>query len=356
MEEEKDLVVLTKYIIGEASDDEIIFINLWMAEDPAHKALYIELKALWHGSIFYDDHNRIDVDRAYDLFLKKIGKPKKITFIGQLRRFKVAAMIAIMLSIGGLIWLTVGKKQDTKTKFSQEIAVSKGYQKKIILNDETVVWLNSASILRIDEGFGKTNRNVYLEGEGYFKVAHDKNLVFTINTKDYTIKDIGTEFNIKAYPSESVFETAVMEGKVSVEGKFTGTDKVSTLFLTKNAVLKIQKDAIQAVKSGSPTKDAPIVVLKNAPNIDTYNYWKDDVMVFDDISLRDISHELERKYNVSIEIKDDSLNDYRYSGNFNKVPNIEKVLEIIQETTPIIYKVEGNKVTINLKAKNAISK
>lgn len=355
MQEEKDLIILTKYIIGEASDEEIIFINLWMTLDPAHKALYIELKALWHGSIFYDGNHQIDVDRAYNLFRNKVDKPRRITLFTHLGKFKIAAMIAILLSIGGIILLTTSRKHDESTKYSQEIAVSKGYQKKVTLSDKTVVWLNAASVLRIDNGFGKTNRNVYLEGEGYFVVAHDKNLVFTINTKDYTVRDIGTEFNIKAYPSESVFETAVMEGKVSVEGKFTGTDKVSTVFLTKNAVLKIKNDSRQDIRLPTQTKGAPVVILKNSSNVDTYNYWKDDIMVFDDFSLKEISHELERKYNVVINIKDDSLNNYHYSGNFNKVPNIEQVLEIIQETTPLTYKLEGNTVTINRKTDHHIS-
>lgn len=355
MQEENDLIILTKYIIGEASEEENLFINLWMSQDPARKALYIELKALWHGSTFYDGNEQIDVDSAYNLFRNKIDKPARITLLARLAKYKIAAMIAILLSIGGIILLTTGRKHEESTNYSQEIKVQKGYQKKVILSDSTVVWLNAASILRIDDGFGKTNRKVYLEGEGYFVVAHDQNLVFTINTKDYTVRDIGTSFNIKAYPSESVFETAVMEGKVAVEGKFSATNKVTTVFLTKNAVLKIKKEERRESVQQTITKDAPIVTLKNATNVNTYNYWKDDIMVFDDVSLKEISHELERKYNVVINIKDDSLNHYRYSGNFNKVPGIEQVLEIIQETTPLIYKLEGNTVTITRKTNHQIS-
>lgn len=349
MEEEKDIIILTKYIIGEANDDEKKFIHKWLSEDSSHEDLYIEMKALWHASSFYESGHSIDVESAYNLFSRKISNRKKGIFTLQFSKLKAAASIALLVSIGALLFFIIGKKHNNTPSFSQEIAVPNGQQKKIILNDGTTVWLNAASTLKIDNDYGTKNRNVYLEGEGYFEVAHDKNLVFTIATKDYTVRDIGTEFNIKAYPADSIFETAVIDGKISVEGKFTDNDKVSTIFLSKNGVLKIQHPAQS--KTSSSVKTAPIVVVKNSPNINAYNYWKDDMLVFDNLSFRDIAVQLERKYNVVILIKDDSLNNYHFSGSFNKVPDIENVLNIIQETTPISYQITGDTVSIKIKEK-----
>ena len=349
MEEEKDIIILTKYIVGEANDEEKEFISKWLSEDLSHEALYIELKAAWHASDFYENSHSIDVWKAYNLFRKKISNQKTKVFTLQFSKLKVAASIALLISIGALLFFKIEKKHNNAPSFSQEIAVPNGQQKKIILSDGTTVWLNSASTLKIDNDYGKKNRNVYLEGEGYFEVVHDKNLVFTISTKDYTVRDIGTEFNIKAYPADSIFETAVIDGKISVEGKFTGNDKVSTIFLAKNGVLKIQHPSQS--KTSSTVKAAPIIVVKNSPNVNTYNYWKDDMLVFDDLSFKDIAAQLERRYNVVILIKDDSLNNYHFSGSFNKVPDIENVLNIIQETTPISYQLNGDTVSIRIKEK-----
>ena len=349
MEEEKDIIILTKYIVGEANDEEKEFISKWLSEDLSHEALYIELKAAWHASDFYENSHSIDVGKAYNLFRKKISNQKTKVFTLQFSKLKVAASIALLVSIGALLFFIIEKKHNNAPSFSQEIAVPNGQQKKIILSDGTTVWLNSASTLKIDNDYGKKNRNVYLEGEGYFEVVHDKNLVFTISTKDYTVRDIGTEFNIKAYPADSIFETAVIDGKISVEGKFTGNDKVSTIFLAKNGVLKIQHPSQS--KTSSTVKAAPIVVVKNSSNVNTYNYWKDDMLVFDDLSFKDIAAQLERRYNVVILIKDDSLNNYHFSGSFNKVPDIENVLNIIQETTPISYQLNGDTVSIRIKEK-----
>lgn len=351
MEKEKDLIILTKYIVGEANDDEKKFIIKWISEDASNEKLYMELKAAWHESDFYENSNRIDVDRAYDLFREKISKPKRKSFVIQFSKLKVAAFIALLLSIGALTFFILQKKNNNTPVFSQEIMVPNGHQKKIILNDGTTVWLNSASMLKVDDNYGKKNRNVYLEGEGYFEVVHHKNMVFTITTKNYTVRDIGTKFNIKAYTADSIFETAVMDGKISVEGRFAGNDKVSTIFLTKNAVLKVQHPLLQKATTTSSVNSVPIVVVKNSSNINTYNYWKDDMLVFDDLSFKDIAVQLQRKYNVVIVISNDSLNNYHFSGSFNKVRTIENVLNIIQETTPISYQQTGDTVRINLKEK-----
>lgn len=351
MEEEKDLIILAKYIVGEANDDEKKIIIKWISEDASHEKLYVELKAAWHQSDFYENSNRIDVDKAYNLFREKISKPKRKGFVIQFSKLRVAASIALLLSIGALTFFILEKKNNSTPAFSQEISVPKGQQEKIILNDGTTVWLNSASMLKIDDDYGKKNRNVYLEGEGYFEVVHHKDMVFTITTKNYTVRDIGTKFNIKAYTADSIFETAVMDGKISVEGRFAGNDKVSTIFLAKNAVLKVRHPLVQNTATTSSVNSAPVVVIKNSPNINTYNYWKDDMLVFDNLSFKDIAVQLERKYNVVIVITDDSLNNYHFSGSFNKVPDIENVLNIIQETTPISYQLTGDTVRIKIKEK-----
>ena len=41
MEEEKDIIILTKYIVGEANDEEKEFISKWLSEDLSHEALYM---------------------------------------------------------------------------------------------------------------------------------------------------------------------------------------------------------------------------------------------------------------------------------------------------------------------------
>jgi len=84
----------------------------------------------------------------------------------------------------------------------------------------------------------------------------------------------------------------------------------------------------------------------DSAKIDVYDGWKDDLLVFDGNTLGDIAHVLERRYNVKINIDSQELKDIRYSGCFKSVPDIDKVLHIIKQNTPISYTIDGQKIKI----------
>lgn len=67
---------------------------------------------------------------------------------------------------------------------------------KMKLPDGSIVWLNADSKLSYSESFSRKNRNVRLEGEGYFEVEHGEH-PFVIQTDSAQIKVLGTKFNVK---------------------------------------------------------------------------------------------------------------------------------------------------------------
>ncbi len=70
------------------------------------------------------------------------------------------------------------------------------------LPDGSIVWLNADSRLSYSESFGRKNRNVRLEGEGYFEVEHGEH-PFVVQTDSAQIKVLGTKFDIKNYSDEN---------------------------------------------------------------------------------------------------------------------------------------------------------
>lgn len=346
---------LVNYITGNISDDDKIRIEQWIAEDPSHLELYIQMQEAWNISLLTKDGSEINVGEAYSLLEAKLGlgHSKKVSLLRRLPYLKVAAAI-ILIIISGVIFFLKNKPVDNKEKsFTESVYVPIGDKKKIILSDSSVVWLNSESVLQVSKGFGVTNRTVYLEGEGYFDVKHNENLVFTVQTKDYTVRDIGTIFNINTYSSDSKFEAAVIEGKISIEGKFSKNKKVSKIYLTRNGVIKIDK-TIAALAHTDDAKivnpiDSSIVKILQVENLDKYAGWKDNLLIFDEDSFKNISKMLERKYNVVILIRDEEIANYRYSGSFNNISNIQSVIEILKETTPANYLIKGDTITISSK-------
>ena len=89
----------------------------------------------------------------------------------------VAAMFLLMLGSAWMAW-NMKDMQDEESFYIVEAPL--GEKSKLTLPDGTVVWLNAGSQLRYSSHFNKNNRDVTLEGEGYFEVNRKKNLSFIL--------------------------------------------------------------------------------------------------------------------------------------------------------------------------------
>lgn len=99
-----------------------------------------------------------------------------------------------------------------------EIRVPEGKIQRKVLPDGTEVTLNSASSLRYSGTFDGQPREVYLSGEGYFKVAKDKARPFAVRlASSACVKVLGTSFNVKAYAEDDDIAVCLDEGKVDFE-------------------------------------------------------------------------------------------------------------------------------------------
>ena len=86
---------------------------------------------------------------------------------------------------------------------------------KIVLADGTKVWLNSKSILKFPFRFSGNIREITLEGEAYFEVAHQPERPFIVHAGHTKVEVLGTHFNVNTYTEEAV-KTSLFEGKVEL--------------------------------------------------------------------------------------------------------------------------------------------
>ena len=188
--------LLVKYITNQASETEVKEVKHWIGLHPENELYFIELYEAWQNML-YVQPGVIDTEKAYQLFLAKTMTPAKKP-VSIWRLTGVAATICVFLLSS--LWLVYHTGIHQKKNL---VVAQNGSVKKITLNDGTIIWLNAGSIIKYDADFGKTNRTVYLEGEAFFDIGHHGNHIpFLVNTKKYTIRDIGTRFNLKAYPSD----------------------------------------------------------------------------------------------------------------------------------------------------------
>ena len=203
--------LLMKYIKGETTIEERKKVIQWMDEDPSHLKHYESMRKLYTISLWSVEDNYEDV--------KKIKLERNIIWKTYVYEFLKIAAVFLIGILGTYLWVN---KQEVKTKSNiVSVNIPVGQRAEVLLADGTKVWLNSSSTLRYPEQFEKDTRNIELDGEGYFEVAHNPQIPFIVHTNKYNIKVLGTSFNAMAYDESNSFEVSLLKGKVQIENPLT---------------------------------------------------------------------------------------------------------------------------------------
>jgi ferric-dicitrate binding protein FerR (iron transport regulator) len=268
--------------------------------------------------------------------------------------YKIAACLVVL--VAAYYFLRQGTSHPAGSR--HEIVVENGAKKHLILPDGTSVWLNAGSTLSYDGGFGKVNRDVWLEGEAYFKVVDDASAPFRVKTHDVTIKVLGTTFNVKAYSGDPDIQTTLISGKVQV---LLNDDPEKKILLSPHEKLTVMSDKHSLVKTSLDGKKAarklPVIPTANAlkyqvqvlplnPVDSTYfteTAWVNNQLAFVYQPFEEVAKKMERRYNVHIFFRDTSLKNVVMSGVFDK-ENISQALQVLRLITRFDYKIEGDSI------------
>ena len=206
---------------------------------------------------------------------------------------------------------------------SATLITPRGGQYKITLSDGTKVWLNSGSSLEYPMKFS-ANREVRLTGEAYFEVHHDPEHPFYVKTNIQQIKVLGTTFNIRAYDDKQY--TTLLQG--SVEVKANGSTTTRKMKPNEQAIINHYSLSIHKV------------------DVSNFTAWKDGLIVSDNISLLDISKEIERWYNVDFLFPASFKNSETAFVTINKNEKLSSVLKVIEKTYNVKTEIHGKEVTV----------
>jgi len=281
----------------------------------------------------------------------KDGNLRISRFVRPFMRYAAIFLLAVAFS-----WFWFGRnkpqepqKTDTNRLLgASEVSVTYGSKTRIVLPDSSVVYLNSGSQLSYPNVFDR-ERHVTLTGEGYFIVRSDSLHPFVVHTADISVKALGTEFNVKAYPEERSVETVLVSGTVKILKK----DQTKPIIELKpgEKALYLKAAAPKPAAAGAPSRVASVV--KEQPRLivdvdakpDVSTGWVKNQLVFDAEPFEQIAARIERWFNVEIDIRNASLRKARLSGRYD-TENIEQVMQSLQMTTSFTYKIEKNRVII----------
>ena len=197
---------------------------------------------------------------------------------------------------------------------------------KMKLPDGSIVWLNADSKLSYSESFSRKNRNVRLEGEGYFEVEHGEH-PFVIQTDSAQIKVLGTKFNVKNYGDENYIKVSLLEGSI--------------VLLCINQEFIMKPNQTMTVNKLDQT-------YKLTESADYAEQWINCKVFWDEVPMSIISKELERQFDVTFAFESEQLKNLIFHGSFIiETNNLEKILDIMSETNKFSYSIEKDTVYIH---------
>jgi transmembrane sensor len=330
MEHKDFITILRKYRQGEATPEEKNLIDAWYASIGTH--VYNQ-----------DTPDNIELGRSWRTVYAHVKNSKKN---GKTKEsfpwysMGIAASVLIMI-IACLI--TVDHRQNENTN-KREPSVSWKYvanltqmPQAIVLPDSSTAILKPKSNLKFSTVFNKTEREIYLEGEASFDVAHNAKLPFLVYANEVTTKVLGTSFIVRAVKHEQTVTVTVKTGKVSV---YTNPKKeikqspANVIILTPNQRIVYDKKENEISKM---LVEAPQVILP----VEEVRQMR-----FEGAPVTEILKALEKAYGVDIEFNEAIFSSCELTTVISN-DDIYSRLNIICNTIGASYTLQEDRIVMN---------
>lgn len=360
--EHTSLEAIIQYLDGSADVTVKQSVEQWLNEESTNRVYFEKIKETWTSIENIPEFNENMVDKDWMKILRQIEQ-KKSTASGispQTTRYphfqswlKIAAVISLVVIALGTGYLLKHKSivpEDKESVSYNEVDVPYGQKSTLILSDGSKIWLNAGSKVRFPNHFTGTKREVWFEGEAFFKVAKNASRPFFVHTSDINIKVFGTSFNVKAYRDEGVIETTLIEGLVSLTVNHPAGKTSREVFLhpnhkaifIKNKTTFISEDIRHDVHEPIKTRQ---IMISSPVNDETSVAWREGKLIFDNESFENIAKQLERRYDVKIIVGDEKVNQIHYSGVLKNI-SVEQAIKAIAMTTDLAYTIKDNEIII----------
>ncbi|PLX04185.1 MAG: hypothetical protein C0594_09355 [Marinilabiliales bacterium] len=245
----------------------------------------------------------------------KLNNSNKKRILPVKRQFVLYAAAAIIVIILGSTFLRF---------FSKSILCEKGEHVSYMLPDGSNVYLNADSRISYKPFWWFVSRELELEGEAYFEVTKGKE--FIVHSDLGSTEVLGTSFDI--YTRNKSYNVLCKTGKVKVKVHPNGEENILTsgLYLSFNA-----EDQASLVEEIIPHR-----ILS----------WTNGIFNFEAMKLSRVFDEIERQYDIVINVEDQSVLNEKYSGSFKRTEDVDFILDIICQPLNLNYVWKNNDVIV----------
>ncbi len=317
--------LLLNILSGDATSEEKEEFYCHLENNDKERELFYEMKSLWLRASALQKKSVPHGSEFEELWGKIKNRDRKTVWLTGRLLLRYAAIAVLVFSIGGAVgYFIANNSAEYPAAGTQKYTATRGSVSIIEFEDGTKVWLNSESKLAFCEDVKNKQRVAELTGEAYFEIAHRDDFPFMVKAGGLVVRDLGTTFNVKAYPEDKYVETSLVEGEADI---LTNAGKTIVAL----------KPGESAVYFSGENK---IELRTIADNV--LSAWRDGKFVVRDQRLEDIFKELSRWYGIEFRFENNKLRDYRFTGNIKKSTTALHVLKVLKAATDFNYSIVEN--------------
>jgi len=319
--------LIGKYLAGEAGADEAAWVESWAKADERNQRYFDQLKTIFQKAGEVKEYQTFDTDAAWNKLkhaMRDQGNGKVVPMHDHRRGtlavfWRVAASVVLLATVGFFAYKLVTPQVTQPVVVATERATAAD-----TLPDGSDVFLNRETQITYAYNKKEKTHTVKLKGEAYFNIHHEDDKKFVVQIGDIFIRDIGTAFNVKAYPDNEIVEVVVSQGEVMF---YTNTD--SGVYLRANG------KGIYNRKTKKFTIDQP------EANVLSY---KTKLFIFDNTDLATVAAALNNVYERKIVVSE-NLKQCRLNVTFNN-EQLDAIVDVIAETYNLKVREMGGQIIL----------
>lgn len=210
----------------------------------------------------------------------------------------------------------------------RQYVTTMGQRATVTLPDGARATLAPQTTLRVLSGYGRTTRDVWLEGEAYFEVSHTQAAPFVVQTGAVHTHVLGTTFDVRHYASDRSVQVAVVTGKVAV------SDIVS-----RQAPVTLSAGRVGIVSDSNTT-------TVTASDMAPYTGWVNGRLTFERTPVPEVLAAVGRWYGYEFHLADSVLATRHLSASFEQQSPAD-VLAALQTALNVTMTFDGHVVTLH---------
>jgi transmembrane sensor len=297
--------LIGKVLAGEATHGEQYRLEEWAKKSADNQHYLQQLRAIFGQARAREPQLAFDADAAWQKVQRRLSNDNgKAISLSMPSMIRMAAGIVIILGV----WFFLFRTRPTET-FALRTDISTIQD---TLPDGSIAFLNKRSTIAYEYNPGGQTRKLKLTGEGYFEVKHEQTRKFIIEAEEVLVQDIGTAFNVKAYPESDTVEVTVKTGEVRI-------------YTLSRAGLNLH-----AGETGIYHKKTKEFVRLEKADTNVLAY-KTKVFSFNNSDLQSVILKINEVYNSKITLENPALGSCRLTVNFHG-ESLDTIVEIISET------------------------